>query len=191
MAESQSTPVESWKPVVGFEALYSVSNIGRVRREMPAKGTRPGFILKPNSNGYYLRVRLSSNGDCRKYWLVHCLVAAAFIGPKPHRFDVNHKDGNKLNNVVENLEYLTRGDNMRHAYDVLGRDRKPGERNPFCQFSDATIRSLRDRRAAGDSYSKLIKQFGISKTHVARLCHNQARSSESSMSASVIASALK
>jgi hypothetical protein len=107
---------ENWKPVVGFEGHYEVSDHGRVRRACAGKGTRIGRVLKtpPDTDGYP-RVRLSRNGiqlDIN----VHILVAAAFIGPCPEGKEVNHKNLNRANNRAGNLEYSTHQENIQHSY---------------------------------------------------------------------------
>ena len=97
---------EIWKDVVGYENLYQVSNLGNVKRT---------HLLKPNIDrkGYYF-VNLSKNGIV-KCCRVHQLVARAFISNTTNKLEVNHKDGNKLNNSVDNLEWSTHLENMRHA----------------------------------------------------------------------------
>ena len=92
---------EIWKPVVGYEGLYEVSNWGRIKSIKFGKER----ILNPGTNSCgYLHVGLYKNGK-RKIFLVHRLVAEAFI-PNPNNLPcINHKDENKLNNSVENLEW--------------------------------------------------------------------------------------
>jgi len=100
--------VEVWKPVVGFEGLYEVSNLGRVRR-----GSR---ILKAGTNSRgYLRVMLQK-GRLKASCYVHLLVAKHFIGPCPPGHEVNHLSGIKTDCSATNLEYLTRTENIRHAF---------------------------------------------------------------------------
>ena len=119
-----SRDVEIWHPVVGFEREYEVSDQGDVRRSGRAArrgsgrggGARIGRSIKAHEvSGGYLSVQLWRDGRPSMH-LVHRLVAAAFIGPRPDGYEVNHKDGNKRRNTVANLEYLTRSDNLRHAY---------------------------------------------------------------------------
>lgn len=105
---------EYWKPVVGYEGLYMVSNWGRVKsldRWVKSRNGSVRFykgrILKPitGSNGY-LFVNLCKDGKV-KVFTVHRLVAEAFL-PNPHNYPcVNHKDENKQNNNVSNLEWCT------------------------------------------------------------------------------------
>ena len=112
-------PEELWKPVVGFEGSYEVSNMGRVRsldREwvQEARGgtfylyKRKGQMLKPGPSGGYPSVVLGRNNTR----LVHRLVAEAFIGPYPEGQEVRHKDGTRANPCLYNLEYGTRSQNI-------------------------------------------------------------------------------
>lgn len=110
MAATQNT-TETWKPVVGFEGRYSVSNLGRIQRQQSGKATRAGRIFTGcvGKRGYMLTT-LSS-----KTMYVHHLVAAAYLGPCPPNHEINHKDTNKINNRADNLEYITHAGNMAHA----------------------------------------------------------------------------
>jgi hypothetical protein len=106
--EGWAVVVEEWRPVVGYEGLYEVSNLGRVQR-----GDRLRK-LSPNDYGYIV-VQLWRDGQYRQF-LVHVLVAAAFLGPCPDGYEVNHKHGDKADNRASELEYMTRSDNNKHAY---------------------------------------------------------------------------
>jgi hypothetical protein len=99
---------EVWKEVVGYEDLYQVSNIGNVKRTKLLK-------LNIDRKGYYF-VNLSKNGKV-KCCRVHQLVAKAFI-PNPNNFiEINHVDGIKTNNNIDNLEWCDHQHNMKHAHD--------------------------------------------------------------------------
>jgi len=106
---------EAWRPVVGYEPLYAVSDKGRVKRVATGKGSREGHVLRPalNHKGYPM-VGLSKAGKLRAF-AVHTLVALAFLGPRPEGLQINHKNGRKNDNRVENLEYVTPRENIRHA----------------------------------------------------------------------------
>lgn len=103
---------EIWRPVKGYEGLYEVSNMGRVK----SLHTSQGIILKQcTRSGGYAGINLHKGGTCN-YKLVHRLVATAFIR-NPNNYEcVNHKDGDKKNNTVDNLEWCTRSYNAKHAY---------------------------------------------------------------------------
>lgn len=101
--------MEEWKDIAEYESYYQVSDIGRVKRKDTGK------ILKNNIRNGYEYVTLCVNGQRKKFY-VHRLVAIAFI-PNPNLYEqVNHKDGNKSNNKVSNLEWCTQKENLLHAF---------------------------------------------------------------------------
>jgi hypothetical protein len=113
---------EQWRPVVGYENEYEVSDQGRVRSltRIFYQPARSGALYPYRKKGRLLKPGLTSVGYpsvalCRKTHLVHRLVAAAFIGPCPAGWEVRHKDGSRTNNAVHNLEYGTRKDNVADA----------------------------------------------------------------------------
>lgn len=110
---------EIWKDVHGYDGLYQVSNTGRVRKLRFINNRvnkEKTFLITPQllDTGYY-KVMLYNDGKYKNA-LVHRLVACAFIPEETGRTYVNHKDGNKTNNVVTNLEWCTQSENNRHAY---------------------------------------------------------------------------
>lgn len=116
---------EAWKDIQGYEGKYQVSNLGRIKsldRYVPfgqnASRLRKleGKVLKlqPHQQGYSV-VSLSKDSKISQY-LVHRLVAEAFIPNPENKEMVNHKDGNKQNNNVTNLEWATRQENEDHAF---------------------------------------------------------------------------
>lgn len=112
---------EKWKPVKGYEGRYSVSNCGLVRlhKKTGFTGPKPMTWNEKIVTGYpekkgYLRVELYLDGS-RRAAKVHRLVAVAFLRPQKNRPYVNHKNGIKTDNRVENLEWVTSKENTRHA----------------------------------------------------------------------------
>lgn len=104
---------EIWKPVKGFEDIYAVSNRGNVKR---IDGKYNKYIRSSKVGKGYLRVMLRRPGS-RTQLYIHRIVAESFI-PNPNDLPcVNHKDGNKQNNHVENLEWCTYSANSQHAWD--------------------------------------------------------------------------
>lgn len=106
-----------WKPVVGYEGLYEVSNYGQVKKMYDSKNQyEKGYILNPsiNQNGYYM-VGLYK-AKIRKNVNVHRILALAFIENPLNKPCVNHIDGNKLNNSLDNLEWSTYSENNKHAF---------------------------------------------------------------------------
>ena len=109
---------EIWKDIKGYEGLYQISNYGRVLSLHPHKCKRINPIIKKNEiikNGYE-RVELCKNSK-KERKLVHVLVASAFISNIENKTEINHIDGDKNNNHVTNLEWVTHSENMKHASD--------------------------------------------------------------------------
>lgn len=105
--------MENWKGIMDFPD-YEVSDLGRIR----VKET--GVIVKQHENNYgYNTVVLYANGEGRNKG-VHRIVASAFIRLPSEGEQVNHKDGNKTNNSLKNLEWVTQAENLRHSREVLG-----------------------------------------------------------------------
>jgi len=155
---------EIWKPVVGFEGYYSVSDLGRVRRDAPAPGTRPGFILKlkPERRGY-VTVSPSRPGVKQRPMLVHLLVLRAFRGEPPTpKHEGNHENGIKTENWLDNLTWMTRPENIKHAYDTGLHKRYVGSRASAAKVTEAQVVEIL-RLVAARAYRKdIAKQFGLS-----------------------------
>lgn len=104
---------EIWMKIKNYNGEYLISNFGNV------KSFKTNRILKPqNDNKGYLFVMLSKN-SIRKNYKLHRLVAEHFLENPMNYNVVNHKDGNKHNNSVENLEWCTHGENNQHAWDMM------------------------------------------------------------------------
>ena len=111
--------IENWKDIKGYEKLYQVSNFGRVRSfgKIVVNGVvikKKVRILKPQNRNNYHKVTLCKNGE-KCQISVHFLVLSTFTGSRPLGMVVNHKDLNKINNYLENLEYCTQAENVNDA----------------------------------------------------------------------------
>ncbi len=128
---------EIWKDIAGYEGLYQVSNMGRVRsmdRTIALTNGRerklPSKVLRPGVQKGYLHVCLSSRGVETSY-LVHRLVAAAFLGPIPNGMEVDHINEDHKDNRVSNLQFLSRFDNAsRSTRGVFRKESNAMENNP-------------------------------------------------------------
>lgn len=108
--------MEIWKDIEGYNNKYQISNYGRVKSLYNNHLEKREVILKPRkSNNGYLYINLYKNSKC-KTKRIHRLVAEAFLYNKNKLEQVNHIDGNKLNNNVNNLEWISASDNCKHAY---------------------------------------------------------------------------
>jgi hypothetical protein len=110
---------ELWKPIEGYEGLYEVSNFGRVRSFHGNKRIidKDGGVLSQSVMGGYYKVVLHLNKH-RKMCNVHRLVAIAFIKNERGLKEVNHKDENKLNNRVDNLEWVSHRENILYSDNI-------------------------------------------------------------------------
>lgn len=120
--------MQEWKPIKGYEGRYEVSNegevrsLGFVRLVRYAVGWMKGRVLKGKLNGAgYHQVFLSSSEGKVKVHRLHRIVADHFLQPDPTRTNINHKDGVRTNNHVDNLEWVTLKENSQHAFLVLGK----------------------------------------------------------------------
>lgn len=104
---------EIWKDVIGYEGLYKVSSLGRIKRETGYRQRHSGILIAP-THRRYSQIRLSKD-NAKKTLLVHRLVALHFIDNPLNKTDVNHINGDRSDNRVINLEWNTRKENLLHA----------------------------------------------------------------------------
>lgn len=131
--------IEQWLPVVGFEAFYLVSNLGNVKRIGAIAGAKVGRILKQRKTGNgYVQVHLCKNGTIHNK-SVHLLVLEAFIGFRHFDIQINHIDGNKANNRLNNLEYCTSFENMQHASQTGLLKPLKGELSPSAVMTEVIV----------------------------------------------------
>lgn len=159
--------------VLILDGAYSATRDGRIIRVRPAKGATVGHAIKQSldRNGY-LHVVVSVGCRVSTMW-VHRLIAEAFMGPAPSGFQVNHKNGNKLDNSVGNLEYVLPPENIRHAYEhgLMHPKGAPGERNAAAKLTrDKVLEARRLRAEEGLTYEEIGKRFGVTKSTMHKAC---------------------
>ena len=139
--------IEVWKPIEDYEGRYEISNLGNVKShikkyDINSKKVTTGYILKNNDNGKgYKYVTLFGNGfKDRRY--IHRLVAQSFLEQNIIGLEVNHKDGKKSNNCVENLEWVTKTENANHAYRT-GLRKDIGEGSHFSKLTDCEAKVIK------------------------------------------------
>ena len=159
-----------WRQIEGFD--YEVSDEGSVRsldRTILRNGVETRLrgqelALRKHSKGY--RVVSLGRGYQRT---VHSLVATAFIGPRPEGFEINHKDGDKTNNRVGNLEYMTHGDNQKHAI-ATGLAPKPplkrGAEQHKARLDEIQVRRVRAYAQLNWPTYKIARCFGVGETTI-------------------------
>lgn len=171
---------EVWKDIDGYEGMYQVSSLGRVRsldRVLVMSNGRERFykgkILNPVVHtGGYLYVSLG-RGNKR---FIHRLVAQAFI-PNPDNLpEVNHKDGNKENNDYRNLEWVTPSDNQRHSKET---GLAPvGEIHPQAKLSNEDVRYIRENyipKHPEFGGKALAAKFGVARSIISRIVNGTKR----------------
>ncbi len=169
---------EVWRDIPGYEGWYSMSSLGRVRRDAFACSRTKDGVLKQYYTRRYMSVILTRYGIAKTY-RVHRLVLNAFIGPPPTEIHQgNHKDGNTKNNCPSNLEWATPSENKLHAIHVLGKwPDNQGERHPRSFLTDKQIIDIRRRyrrRGSVDSGKSLASEFGTTRGNVSLIVNNKA-----------------
>lgn len=155
-----------WLPVRHHEGFYEVSSDGHVRRAKPASRTRVGYILKPapDKDGYG---RVVLHHDRKRHCIaVHRIVADAFLGPIPEGMQVNHRNGVKADNRIENLEIVTPSQNTAHGFRALGRaapnNPSPGSKNGRAKLTEADVPAIRAMLSEGKGITEIGLHFGVS-----------------------------
>ena len=154
---------EIWKPIKEYEGLYEVSNLGRVKRvgKSTNKTQADGGLMKLRIEKQgYLRVQLSKNNYRIKY-SVHRLVAITFLPNLKNKPEVNHIDNNRINNEVNNLEWVTQKENQQHSVHQDRHSR--GERHGNSKLTDKAVREIRKSKL---TLSALGKIYGVNLTKI-------------------------
>jgi hypothetical protein len=148
-----------WKGVVGFDD-YGVSDQGQVwsnkQRGRMLKGSVHGTTQYPN-------VMLTKGGKLY-FRYVHNLMLEAFVGPRPKGFTCNHKDGDKTNNVLSNLEWVPHSANMQHAHDT---GLIPKERKPQNRIKIADVIEVKALLEEGNAVRAIARVTGFSRRAIA------------------------
>lgn len=145
---------EIWRPVVGYENLYEVSNLGRVK-SLKRKNVPNDRILKHlQIAGGYIGVTLCDKKAVKKCFRVHRLVAIAFIPNPESKPEVNHISGIKTDNRVDNLEWVTPKENMKHAF-LLGLS-DSGQNHSNAKLSQTQVRNIRAQYKKKDIKKKYV-----------------------------------
>jgi hypothetical protein len=170
---------EVWKTIPGNREIYMVSNEGNVKTA-DRIGARGHFIkgrdlsFHKNSSGYN-RVGMNLDGNLREY-LVHRLVAQLFVDNPNNKPCVNHKDGNKLNNRSDNLEWCTRSENEKHAWEIGLKTPHAlkGEKHAMHKLTQAQVDYIRRVHIPFDKEfgsKPLANKFNVSAQTITNIVH--------------------
>ena len=163
-----------WRAVVGFEGRYEVSDEGDVRGLDRTRKDRWGYdipikgrVMKQQQNKFgYMMVPLGTGTKQKKLCAVHRLVLIAFTEHRPD-MQVNHKDGDKTNNHISNLEWVTAKQNCEHR-QASGLGIK-GERCHSAKLTADQIPAIKELREKGLSQQKIADEYGVSQNAISRL----------------------
>ena len=178
MIELRDYQIEQWRDIPGYDGIYQASSFGRIKsisRSVPTKkGTQfvKERILKHSINKGYARISLSyKNIVYRK--AVHFFVASCFLPNPESKKYINHKDGDKLNNKVDNLEWCTSSENEQHSYKSLGKinsHRKLSEHDLIYIKANAVKAK---RYMGGGNIAEIAKMFSVHKKTIHNVLNNK------------------
>lgn len=155
--------VEVWKDVQGYEGRYRVSNFGNVLSLVSNKPLKPRRSKKG-----YLTVVLYLKGKAKEF-KIHRLVAMHFIPNPENKPEVNHKDGNKENNYIGNLEWATTKENINHAvkHNLIS-DRK-GQDHNNAKLDDSAVLEIIERLKLKEKPAAIARKFGVSRVTISNI----------------------
>lgn len=160
--------MEKWIDIKGYEGIYQISDKGRVKSFRCGKEK----IMKPTARKADGRLALSlRKNNMPEYFKVHQLVGNHFLEKTKEKNEINHIDGNFINNNFENLEWCTRKENMNHAFKtgltVIG---LPGESNPNAKLTANEVREIRKLyKKEKMHHLELAEMFGVSRSSVRQI----------------------
>lgn len=165
--------IEVWKDIDGFESLYQVSSYGRIR-SLPRYKTRGRVLKQCISKKGYLRTSIMGKPNTA-YLIMHRVVAKAFI-PNPNNLpEVNHKDGNKQNNHVDNLEWCTHEYNVKHSVEnkLADYSKIAGSKNSQSKLNEIEVVKIRQMHKDGKNFTEIAKQYNVTANLIGMVCRMQ------------------
>ena len=183
MQQHHTTP-EEWRPVVGYEGRYEISDRGRIKSLI--RGGKISLGGRDSSKGdTRIRSGLSSGGS-RRYFYIHTMVLTAFFGPKPDGHECAHWDGDPTNNHISNLRWATHKENAddakrhgtlasgsRNGMNTTPDSRPNGTRNGRAKLTAQDVLRLREMRDEGLSYTEMGLAFGVHRTTIRRAINGE------------------
>ena len=167
---------EQWTAIRGYTGYYAVSTLGRIRsltRSVRCKANNKRTvrerILRPitsKQTPHYVKINLYKCGKLRTF-LVHRLVAQAFLPNPEHKPEVNHLKLPKANNAISNLEWATKSEN--DAYTQMVRARRSGEDHPCAKLRTKDVLKARDLHVQGWKVSELADKYSVTHDHMKKI----------------------
>tara|TARA_R110000868_G_C10710495_1_gene749903 strand:+ start:219 stop:722 length:504 start_codon:yes stop_codon:yes gene_type:complete len=153
--------LEKLEPTVGYEGLYKTSSLGRLW------SMRLNRFLNPKPTKYgYIRVDITDNKGVEKSLPLHRLVALSFIPNPLNKKFINHKNGIKTDNRVENLEWCTILENTTHAFELGLRNGIRGEKSNLSKLTEKDVLEIRSLFVAIKSYKKISVIYNTSLSNI-------------------------
>lgn len=174
MAEDKLTFPVQWRPIKGYEGYYEVSNTGLVKRMAGKRCVVERLLSQSVKRTGYCAVLLSKNAK-KTYPSVHRLVAEAFISNPHNKSTVNHKNGNKADNSVNNLEWMTLYENLMHAEDLGLRNQK-GEKHHNCILTAEQVLEIKSEVQSSHrirTHKEIGKAYGVTRMTITAIAHNK------------------
>lgn len=169
---THNLPNEIWKPILGYEGLYEISNLGRVKSLPKIKGRymqKNSNLLNPKTNrDGYLCITLQCD-KLKKHVQLHRLVTINFIPNLTNLPQVNHIDGNKKSNHVDNLEWCASKENINHGWEIGLYKRL---RSPMRRFTDEQIFEIKELYKTMSQHA-IGKRYGVSHGSIGRIVRNE------------------
>lgn len=156
------------RPIPGYEGIYEIDTLGNVYAMQKHKGLKAGRMNQPSKHKKtgYMYINLSKNKKATKYYL-HCLVMSAFNPTNDKSLEINHEDGDKGNNALRNLTWMTHAENMIHARTIDGTwEDHRGENMGSAKLTDDDVRQIRRLWSGGMQQKEIAPMFGVSQVRI-------------------------
>jgi hypothetical protein len=174
---------EIWKDIPGYERLYQASNLGRIKSLAKMSKNRGGVylrkenFLKPtiNNKGYCIVKLYKNEGKIKNTIFVHKLISITFISNPKNYLEINHIDGVKTNNCVQNLEWCSRSHNVKETYrlNLKKAETYKGEGNPTSKLKERDVLLIRTLHKEGISNKNLATKFNVVVGTIGFIINNQ------------------
>lgn len=155
---------EFWKDVPNYDGSYQASTLGNIKRLHKRSDVKTHLKPYGNNKGYFV-VKLYTNANGKTY-SIHRLIALTFLENNENKSQVNHIDGNKANNALNNLEWCTSSENIQHAIGT-GLMKNKGGDQPKLNMEIA--KEIRVKYSSEPNMSKLAREYKVARTSIYKI----------------------